>query len=86
MTEPSPDGAQPRAWLIEDWCRVLKRTWSVRLIVLAALLSGLEAAIGVMTALQVQTPIPPGIFASGAGLVSAGALVARIVAQKGTVE
>jgi hypothetical protein len=72
--------------VIDDWRRVLRRAWSVRLIVLAAALSGLEAAIGVVSALSIPPPIPPGVFASLAGLVSAAALVARFIAQKKDTE
>ena len=82
MPDPASGGAKPRLQLIENWRVVLRRAWSVRLIVLAALLTGAETAIGVMTALSVQPPIPPGIFAGLAGLVSMAALAARFVAQQ----
>ena len=34
-----------RLLLIDDWHRVLRRAWSVRLMLLAAVLSGLEVAL-----------------------------------------
>lgn len=63
--------------LIPNWRRVLKRAWSVRLIVLAALLSGLEVALPFFGEF-----IPPGIFAALSFLTVAGAFIARILAQK----
>lgn len=67
--------------LIPKWKAVLTRAWSVRLMALAALLSGGEAA------LQLLSPdllgMPDGAFAVLAGFVSMGALVARILAQEG---
>jgi hypothetical protein len=86
MTEPSSGGAPARLQLIDDWHRVLKRAWSVRLIVLAMVLSGIEAGFSVMQALQIPPPMPAGIFAVLAGLVSAAALGARFIAQKKDAE
>lgn len=63
--------------LIEDWKAVLKKAWSVRLIVLAAILSGIEAILPYF-----EAKFPQGIFAAASGFVTAGALLARVVAQK----
>lgn len=63
--------------LTHNWQDILKRAWSVRLIVLAAILSACEVALPV-----VPVDIPPKTFAVLSGLVTALALVARIVAQK----
>jgi len=84
MTDGSAGGAlfRVRAILIDDARRVLRRAWSVRLMVAAAALSGLEVAISAVQALQVALPIAPGIFAGLAGLVSVAAFVARFIAQK----
>lgn len=66
--------------LAHDWRDILKRAWSVRLIALAAVLSGLEVALPFIPALE---RVPMGVFAALSALVTAAALVARIVAQRG---
>lgn len=63
--------------LIPNWREVLSKAWSVRFIVLATILSGLEVVLGI-----VDLGIPRGLFASVAGLVSAGALLARVLLQQ----
>ncbi|QIB32625.1 hypothetical protein [Ancylobacter pratisalsi] len=65
--------------LVENWRAVLARAWSVRLLLLAGLLSGFEAA---MPFVGDFLPIPSGALAALTTLVVAGAFVARIVAQK----
>ncbi|MEI4485585.1 lysozyme [Frigidibacter sp. MR17.14] len=65
--------------LIPDWQAVLRHAWSIRLILLAALLSGLEVAVQMLPADALG--VEPGLFAALSGLVSAGALVARILVQ-----
>lgn len=69
--------------LIENADIVLKRAWSVRLIVISAGLSGLEVTLSVVTAFQVKTGVPPGLFALLAGLVTVAAGIARFIAQPG---
>ena len=59
-----------------DWWRILKQAWSVRLMALAAFLSGLEVALPWMLE---SSPIAPGILAAITGVVTAAALVARIM-------
>lgn len=62
--------------LTPDWRRVLARAWSIRLILLAAILSGAEVAM------MFWVPDwPAGLLAAVSGLVSAAALVSRILAQ-----
>ena len=63
--------------LLSDWRDVLKRAWSIRLIVLAGILSGLEVILP-----MVNDQFPRGLFAVVSLLVTAGAFIARIVAQK----
>ncbi|PVB61593.1 hypothetical protein [Labrenzia sp. 011] len=63
--------------LIVEWRQVLKRAWSVRLMVLAALLSGAEVALPFLGDL-----LEPGILAALSALATAGAFAARILAQK----
>lgn len=64
------------ATLIADWQWVLKRSWSVRFIALAAILSGLEVLLPLLSDF-----IPKGIFALASFFTTVAAFVARIVAQ-----
>lgn len=64
--------------LLKNWRDVLKKAWSVKFIVGAALLSGVEV---VMSILQPSNALPPGVFAALAGVVTSLALVARLLAQ-----
>lgn len=66
--------------LVPNWRRVLSRAWSIRLILLAFLLTVAEVALPLLDGLL---PIPPGTFALLSGLATAGAFCARLVAQKG---
>lgn len=66
--------------LVSNWRAVLARAWSIRLILLAGVLTGLEA---VLTFVGSSLPIPPGLLALIACLVTGGAFVARLIAQKG---
>lgn len=65
--------------LVANWRGVLKHAASVKLIVLAALLSGFEAALPFLDG---WLPIRPGVFALLTLLVTVAAFIARIVAQK----
>ena len=69
--------------LATDWKLILRRAWSVRLIAGAILLSGGEVALQAMIALAITPPIPAGLFALLAAVVSMAAMIARVVAQKG---
>jgi putative effector of murein hydrolase LrgA (UPF0299 family) len=62
---------------IANWRRVLKHAWSVRLMILAALLSGGEAALPLL-----DLPIPAGLLAILTLLVTIAAFVARFVVQR----
>lgn len=66
--------------LLPDWASILKRAWSVKFMVLAALLSGIEVVMQILEP-TVAASMPKGLFASLAGLTTAGALVARVLAQ-----
>jgi len=66
------------ARLIPDWKEVLKHAWSVRLMILDALLSGAEVALPLLNGLL---PVSPGVFAGLSFLVVVAAFVARFVAQ-----
>lgn len=67
---------QVKEKLHPEWPRILRQAWSIRWIVLAGLLSGLEFA---MSFLHGVLPIPPGVFAGLAGAVSMFALIARVM-------
>ncbi len=67
--------------IVDEWRWIIRKAWSVRLITLAAVLSGLEVAIQVLVGFAVKLPIPPGLFAALSGLVTFAALIARFVAQ-----
>lgn len=60
-----------------NWRQVLKRAWSVPLIVVAAVLTGIEAMLPF-----IALPFLPGLFASLSLAVTAGAFVARFLAEK----
>lgn len=70
--------------LLPNWRAVLRKAWSVRWIIAAALLSGLEVALPLVSSqLEAAKVIPHGAFAALAAFTSAGALVARMMAQPG---
>lgn len=64
--------------LIENWKQVLRKAWSVRLMLLAGLLSGCEA---VLPFFAESLPWPRWASSLLVAGVVAGAFVARIVAQ-----
>lgn len=69
-----------RVRLIDDWRRVLRRAWSIRLMVLAAGLSGCEALLPLVTD---SLPWPRWLSSLVVFWIVAGAFVARLVAQRG---
>lgn len=62
--------------LIHGWRRVLTRAWSVRLALLAALLSGMEVALPFF-----EPDRGRGMFGAASGIVTILAVIARLVAQ-----
>jgi len=66
--------------LVKNWKRVLRRAWSIRLILIAGMFSGLEVALPY---LEQSIGIPRGCFAILSMLVVGGAFVSRLIAQKG---
>lgn len=64
--------------LVLNWRAVLTRAWSVRLMALAFILTVAEVALPLLDG---YLPIPPYTFAALSGLATAGAFVARLVAQ-----
>lgn len=68
--------------LLDDWKSILRKAWSVRFMIAASLLSGLEVALPFMKeALEPLDVVKPGTFAVLAALTSAAAMVARVLAQ-----
>lgn len=65
--------------IIADWRAVLRHAWSVRLMIVAAILSGVEI---VLPLLADTLPIPAGVFAGLSFAATAGAFAARFVAQR----
>lgn len=65
--------------LASDWKRVLRYAWSIRLLVVAGILSGFEVALPLIHGLF---PIPQGVFAALSGLTVCVAFIARLIAQK----
>lgn len=64
--------------LICDWKDILKKAWSARLMIVAALLSGVEIILPLYS-----DAFPRGLFAGLSFAATIGAFVARFVAQKG---
>lgn len=64
--------------LVPNWRRVLRRAWSIRLIVLAAVLSGAELAVQLAGD---ALPIPPLWLGALSFVVTVAAFIARFVAQ-----
>lgn len=63
--------------LLQDWKRIVRKAWSMRLMYLAGLLSALEVVLPLFS-----DAVPRGLFVSLNLLVIPGAMVARVVAQK----
>ncbi len=63
--------------LISNWREILRYAWSIRLMILAGVLSGVEVILPLFA-----DCCPRGLFAVLSLLTIAGAFVARIVAQK----
>ena len=64
--------------LYDNWKDIIRRSWSLRFIILAGLLSGAEVVIPLF-----GDVIPRGTFAALNFLAVSGAFIARLVAQKG---
>lgn len=64
--------------LLDNWREVFRKAWSIKFMLLAGLLSGVEV---VMSILQPSNTLPLGVFAALAGVVTSAALVARLLAQ-----
>ena len=60
-----------------DWKRILRKAWSIRLLLAAGVLSAVEVALPFFS-----DGMPRGLFAALSGLSVGGAFVARLLAQK----
>ena len=67
--------------LLADWKAIVRRAWSIRLMLLAGLLTGCEAVLPLFVA-----DLPRHVFSALSVAVIAAAMVARLVAQKGLGE
>ena len=68
--------------LIPDWKAVAAKAWSMRFIILSAILSGFEVALPIMReSIEPLGLIPPGVFAALAFVTTAAAGIARLIAQ-----
>jgi hypothetical protein len=65
---------------VSNWRLVLRKAWSVRLMIGAGLLSGLEVVLPLIDGF---IDVPRGLFAAASGLTVSAAFVARLMAQKG---
>ena len=65
---------------ITNWWQVLKRAWSIRWIVLAGFLSGLEVFLPIIDG---YVDLPRGLFAALSGAATCAAFISRILVQKG---
>lgn len=63
--------------LLPDWQRILRKAWSIRLMILAGLLSAAEAVLPFFA-----DDLPRGLFAGLSGVTIMAAFIARLMAQK----
>lgn len=63
--------------LYDNWKEIVLKAWSIRFMLLAGLLSGVEVALPFF-----ESYFPRGIFAALSGVSVGAAFVARLVAQR----
>lgn len=66
--------------LLPNWKDVARKAWSVKFIAVAAMLSGLES-VAAIAGDSIAKQFPAGLYAAVVGVITALALVARILAQ-----
>jgi len=64
--------------LYPNWKEIVRRSWSLRFIILAGILSGIEVILPFFS-----DEIPRNIFAALSFLAVSAAFIARLVAQRG---
>lgn len=72
--------AAVRLRLHENWRTLLRHAWSIRLALVAAVLSGIEVVLPLFSA---SPPLPLGTFVALSFVVTIAAAVARLFAQRG---
>ena len=72
--------APPKLCLLDDWRRVARRAWSIRLSIVAALFTAAEVVVPLFGDV-LQDVMPRGVFVLLAFSASIGAAIARLVAQ-----
>ena len=68
--------ARPQLCLLDDWRKIARRAWSIRLSIVAAIFTAAEVVVPLF-----GDVLPRGAFVLLAFAASIGATVARIVAQ-----
>ncbi len=68
--------ARRKIVLLEDWRRIARRAWSIRLSIVAAVFTAAEVVVPLF-----GDVLPRGVFVLLAFIASIGAAVARLVAQ-----
>ncbi len=63
---------------MDDWKRIARKAWSIRLMLLAGILTACEAVLPLFS-----TSVPQGLFVGLNLVVIPAAMVARITTQKG---
>ncbi len=71
--------------LLPDWKTVLSKAWSVKFMFAAAVLSGVES-VAAIAGESLAKQFPPGLYAAAVGVITALALVARLLAQNETAD
>ena len=63
--------------LYDNWRQILRKSWSLRFILIAGLLSGCEVALPL-----IGDRFEPGVFAGLSAAFTCAAFIARLIAQK----
>ena len=71
---------KPKLSLLDDWRRVARRAWSIRLSVVAAIFTAAEVVVPLFGDVLLDV-MPRGAFVLLAFAASIGAAIARLVAQ-----
>ena len=64
--------------LKRNWKDLILKAWSIRFIILAGILSGMEIALPLVESFL---PVPPGVFAALSFAATSGAFIARLLTQ-----
>ena len=67
---------RPKFCLLDDWGKIARRAWSIRLSIVAAIFTAAEVVVPLF-----GDVLPRGLFALLAFSASIGAAIARLVAQ-----